>query len=73
MCIAIYKPEGHLIPQETLERCFNANPDGAGYMFHKNDKLYIKKGFFTFKEFWSSYKRDKSKQTVIHFRIKTHG
>jgi len=73
MCIAIYKPEGKEIERETLERCYNVNPDGAGYMFHKNDKLYVKKGFFSFKDFWQSYRRDKLKECVIHFRIKTHG
>ena len=73
MCIAIYKPEGKLISQETLQQCYNANSDGAGYMFHKGDKLYVKKGFFSFADFWKSYKRDKNKEAVIHFRIKTHG
>lgn len=73
MCIAIYKPEGVLIDKETLAQCYKANSDGAGYMFHKNDKLYVKKGFFSFDDFWKSYRRDKSKETVIHFRIKTHG
>jgi hypothetical protein len=73
MCIAIYKPEDKLIDRETLERCYNSNPDGAGYMFHKNNQLYVKKGFFEFSDFWKSYKRDQKKECVIHFRIKTHG
>jgi glutamine amidotransferase len=73
MCIAIYKPEGKLISQETLAQCYKANSDGAGYMFHKNHKLYVKKGFFSFDDFWKSYRRDKNKECVIHFRIKTHG
>jgi hypothetical protein len=73
MCIAIYKPEGKLLSQETLEQCYNANSDGAGYMFHKSGKLYVKKGFFSFADFWKSYKRDKTKECVLHFRIKTHG
>jgi hypothetical protein len=73
MCIAIYKPEGKLLSYETLEQCYNANSDGAGYMFHKSGKLYVKKGFFSFADFWKSYKRDKTKECVLHFRIKTHG
>lgn len=73
MCIAIYKPEGKVIPYETLKRCFTANPDGAGYMFHKNGKLHVFKGYFTMDEFWKAYKRDQKKECVIHFRIKTHG
>lgn len=73
MCIAIYKPEGKLIPYDTLKRCFNANSDGAGYMFHKNGKLHVFKGYFTMEDFWKAYKKDQKKECVIHFRIKTHG
>lgn len=73
MCIAIYKPEGIEIPFETLERCYNTNSDGAGYMFHKGGKLHVYKGFFSMADFWKQYKKDKKKECVLHFRIKTHG
>ena len=73
MCIAIYKPENIEIPKETLETCFENNPDGAGYMFAEDKKLHVRKGFFDMDKFWNSYKRNKNKQAVIHFRIKTHG
>jgi len=73
MCIAIYKPENIEIPKETLETCFENNPDGAGYMFAEDKKLHVRKGFFDMNKFWNSYKRNKNKQAVIHFRIKTHG
>ena len=73
MCIAIYKPENVEIPKETLETCFENNPDGAGYMFAEDKKLHVRKGFFDMDKFWNSYKRNKNKQAVIHFRIKTHG
>ena len=69
MCIAIYKPEGIEIPYETLERCYNTNSDGAGYMFHKGGKLHVYKGFFSMADFWKQYKKDKKKECVIHFRI----
>ena len=73
MCIAIYKPENKEIPRETLETCFENNPDGAGYMYAEDKKLHVRKGFFEMDKFWNSYKRNKDKQAVIHFRIKTHG
>ena len=73
MCIAIYKPEDSVISKETLERCFNSNPDGAGFMYVENKELHMQKGYFTFKDFWKNYKKHENKQAVIHFRIKTHG
>ena len=73
MCIAIYKPEGKVISKDTLIECYNGNPDGAGFMYAQNKKLHIEKGFFSFDSFYEAYKLHEQKQTVIHFRIKTHG
>ena len=73
MCIAIYKPEGTTISKATLERCFNANPDGAGFMYVEDKQLHMQKGFFKFTDFYKEYKQHANKQAVIHFRIKTHG
>jgi len=73
MCIAIYKPEGKLLSLATLKECYTSNPDGAGFMYSENKKLHIEKGFFSFQSFYDAFKNHESKQTVIHFRIKTHG
>ena len=73
MCIAIYKPEGKIIPYATLRECYDANPDGAGFMYAENKQLYIEKGFFSLKDFYQAYVKHQDKQTVLHFRIKTHG
>lgn len=73
MCIAIYKPEGKVLSLATLKECYTSNPDGAGFMYAENKKLHIEKGFFSFKSFYDAFKKHESKQTVIHFRIKTHG
>lgn len=73
MCIAIYKPENKIISEETLQECYNANSDGAGFMFAEDKQLHIQKGFFTFDDFMKAYEPHKDKKTVIHFRIKTHG
>lgn len=73
MCIAILSPEGKIIPKATLEQCYRANKDGAGYMYAEDGKLHIHKGFFSFNEFYDSYQPHEGKKCVLHFRIKTHG
>ena len=73
MCIAVMKSENKKISKATLQRCYDANPDGAGFMFAENKELTVKKGYFTFKEFYKEYKPHENKQVLLHFRIKTHG
>ena len=73
MCIAIYKPESKVIPIATLQECYNANPDGAGFMYAEDKKLHIEKGFFSFDSFYKAFEKHQEKQAVLHFRIKTHG
>lgn len=73
MCIAIMKSENKKINKTTLQRCYDSNPDGAGFMFAADKKLTVKKGYFTFKEFYKDYKPHENKQVLLHFRIKTHG
>lgn len=73
MCIAIYKPADKRLSKELLETCWEANPDGAGFMYTHNGKLKIKKGFMTFDRFWASFNNLQHKIAVIHFRFKTHG
>jgi hypothetical protein len=73
MCIAIYKPAGKVLSQETLKECYDNNPDGAGFMYAEDKKLHIQKGFFSYDSFYKAYKEHENKQAVLHFRIKTHG
>ena len=73
MCIAIMKSENKKINKATLKRCYDANPDGAGFMYAENKELTVQKGYFTFKEFYKEYKPHENKQVLLHFRIKTHG
>jgi glutamine amidotransferase len=73
MCIAIYKPADKILSQETLNECYDSNPDGAGFMYAQDKKLHIEKGFFSYDSFYKAYKEHEHKQAVIHFRIKTHG
>jgi hypothetical protein len=77
MCIAIYKPENADFPsKKTLQRCFDSNPDGAGFMFAHRDAVHIRKGFTSFKAFWRDLRGMREKITdqpafVLHFRIST--
>ena len=76
MCIAIL--QRRKIKRKILSNCFDNNPDGAGYMFHDGQELIIKKGFFTFKGFYSNYiddwnKYKKVSDFILHFRIMTSG
>ena len=54
MCIAIMKSANKKINKATLRRCYDANPDGAGFMYAEDKQLHVKKGYFTFKEFYKA-------------------
>jgi hypothetical protein len=62
-----------------MRKCWDANSDGAGYMWAENGEVQIRKGFFKFKRFWHSYQADlprinQAKSGVaIHFRISSSG
>lgn len=63
--------------KNTMRRCWNANPQGAGYMVSDPSTRMVigKKGFMKFDDFMkelSDPKLDKM-NVVIHFRIATHG
>lgn len=77
MCIIVAKPAGIQCPDlETLETCFNSNPDGAGLMFPDGDQVRIIKGFMAWDEFSSTLKAlgdVTNTGLVMHFRITTHG
>lgn len=80
MCIIVAKEKGIEIPsKETLETCFNHNPDGAGLMYVKDGKVVIDKGYMNFKDFYKRLKKldkklhFKDSALVMHFRIGTHG
>lgn len=82
MCVIVYKPINQNQPtKETLKKCFDTNPHGAGYMLPHNDKVIIRKGFMTFNDFYTDYldfitrnKIDIVKTPIVyHFRITTQG
>ena len=76
MCVAIYKPKGVKCPSlDTLKKCWDANPDGAGFCVPSSDDVLINKGFMSWETFidgfspYLTYTGD----MFIHFRIATHG
>jgi predicted RNA-binding Zn-ribbon protein involved in translation (DUF1610 family) len=78
MCIAIYKPAGKMIDTQILSQCWGNNPDGAGFVFPKdNGELELLKGFMKWKDFKKAWKSRRAallkKPVVIHFRVATHG
>ena len=77
MCLAIYKPAGAVLPEESIRNGWIANSDGAGYAFVYKGKVVTRKGFMTLKEFMEAYSADSKKYKkspfVDHFRIRSMG
>ena len=73
MCIAVNKQQGVILDEAVLQRCYEANSDGAGFAYADNGKVVIEKGFFSFGEFKEAFTPHQDKQAIVHFRIKTHG
>ena len=52
MCIIVVKDKNKPLPKlEYLKNCFENNPDGMGFMYLKNNKVIIDKGYMTYKSF----------------------
>lgn len=68
MCVIIHKPEDALLGEDILRMCWNANNNGAGFMYATNNELIVKRGYMKFKNFYKSYKSVEDKNMVIHFR-----
>ena len=81
MCIIIAKDKyGRLPSEEELKNSFEYNSDGAGFMYVKDKKVVIDKGYMTYDAFIKHYKKllsdfndFKGKSLVIHCRIGTSG
>ncbi len=77
MCLAILQLPGSKISRRELREAFRCNDDGAGFMYNRDGELIIRKGFFSFRSFYSTYRNDYTRNQksvfVIHFRAATHG
>lgn len=80
MCIIMAKPKGIAMPDEDTMHCMWVhNPDGAGFMYVKDGRVHIEKGFMKYELFKAALKKAaksvdfKNTAVVMHFRITTHG
>lgn len=75
MCVIAVSPRGAKQPTfEQIKTMFEHNPDGAGYMYARDGKVYIHKGFMELAEFWREIRSQhftKDDPVVYHFRIST--
>jgi len=79
MCIMSLTLPNHSLPAvATMRQCWTRNPDGAGFSFARDGRLYIRKGFMSqpaleaaLAESFPSGMYDKP--VAIHWRIGTHG
>jgi predicted glutamine amidotransferase len=77
MCIIVYKPAGVQMPSSGgLRNAFEANPDGAGFMYVRNGAVHVRKGLMTYhdlKDALASAHLRPEEPVVVHMRIATHG
>jgi hypothetical protein len=77
MCIIAVIPQRKQISKSTLQRCWNNNQHGGGFMFTDGNKIITHKEMSSFKRYWKSFVSSREqypKSTfVCHFRISTHG
>jgi len=86
MCVILTKPAGAKMPADNLlEQMWTSNPDGAGFAYALNNKVYVEKGFMKLKDLTNALagleKRLKANANrtiddvslLVHFRITTHG
>lgn len=81
MCIIVVKDKFNPLPKEEyLKNCFDNNPDGAGFMYTKQGKVIIDKGYMNYKSFLKQYNKlcrkfndFENKSLIMHFRIGTAG
>lgn len=73
MCVICASPAGTRQPSVSeIRRMFRRNPDGAGYMFARDGRVSIHKGFMNITDFLAALKSEgfTAKDSVVyHFRI----
>lgn len=80
MCIICAKPAKLSMPShEVIQRMWQSNPDGAGFMYAMNGRVVIEKGFMTLSALEARLAAVSEKvdltavPVVLHFRIGTAG
>jgi hypothetical protein len=77
MCIISAIPQGKQISKATLQRCWNNNQHGGGFMFTDGKRVQTFKELTSFKRYWKAFTEARAlhpdSSFVCHFRISTHG
>lgn len=79
MCLIVaHKAGAKPLQFRELGEAWQSNPDGAGFMYAAEGKLWIRKAFFKLKELAKGYYEDLEQYGaespfVLHFRSATHG
>lgn len=77
MCIIAAIPQDKQITKATLQRCWNNNPHGGGFMFTDGKAIQVYKEMSSFKKYWKAFiharELNPNSSFVCHFRISTHG
>jgi len=73
MCLMIWRPKGRSLTEDHLRRCYDANPDGFGFMWKEDDYLSYMKCTGTVDEFIEEYRRHNGHDLAIHLRTATSG
>ena len=74
MCILAIASAGVAFPRDTLNDMFRANPDGAGWAYAKDGKIYYAKGYTSANKFIKAIQKlPTDVERMIHCRIATHG
>ena len=77
MCIIAVSKKGVRQPSlETLAACFDNNPHGAGFMYARDGKVHIRKGFMAGDDFLDAVYHEHfgtDDAVVYHCRIATQG
>jgi predicted glutamine amidotransferase len=76
MCVIVVANTKTQFPKiETIEKCMETNPDGAGFMYIGYDKgVHIAKGFFKPEEVMARIETVPDESPIVfHSRIATHG
>lgn len=86
MCVIATSYKGFDVPANpVMKEMYDYNPDGAGFAYALNKRVYIEKGFMSYEDFMKALNslQEKIKENynktlkdisiMFHFRIGTHG
>lgn len=74
MCLAIFCPAHKILSESLLKNGFEANGDGAGFAYARNNQLIVEKGFWNFTDFWLAFRKiQRGVPTLVHFRLQSAG